>query len=92
MAAGRSDAYFQRKLSPWDVAAGTLLVREAGGRCTTLDGTPHQMDLPDCLATNGRIHEALLEVIRGVDAAQGEHGSDTQSLSEEVLGLTRSEE
>ncbi len=92
VAAGRLDAYFQRKLSPWDVAAGTLLVREAGGRCTTLDGAPHQMDLPDCLATNGFIHGALLRVIRGVDDAHGGHGSDTTSLSEEVLGLTRSEE
>jgi myo-inositol-1(or 4)-monophosphatase len=67
VAAGRLDAYFQAKLNPWDVAAGTLLIREAGGRCTTLTGTPHRMDLPDCLATNGHIHDALLEVIRAAD-------------------------
>jgi len=67
VAAGRLDAYFQAKLNPWDVAAGTLLVREAGGRCTTLNGAPHRMDLPDCLATNGHIHDALLEVIRAAD-------------------------
>jgi myo-inositol-1(or 4)-monophosphatase len=68
VAAGRLDAYFQMKLNPWDVAAGTLLVREAGGRCTTLNGTPHRMNLPDCLATNGHIHDALLDVIQGANA------------------------
>lgn len=92
VAAGRLDAYFQAKLSPWDVAAGALLVREAGGRCTALNGAPHRMDLPDCLATNGRIHEAILKVVKSVDGVPGDHESDTPSRSQEASDLTPSEE
>ena len=64
VAAGWLDAYFHLALKPWDVAAGMLLVAEAGGRCTTLAGEPYRVDLPRCLATNGLIHEELLAVMR----------------------------
>ena len=64
VAAGWLDAYFHPALGPWDVAAGTLLVTESGGRCTTLDGAPYHIRLNDCLATNGSLHQALLALIR----------------------------
>jgi len=64
VAAGWMDAYFHVTLGPWDTAAGMLLVAEAGGRCTTLEGDPYRVDLPGCLATNGLIHEELLAVMR----------------------------
>jgi myo-inositol-1(or 4)-monophosphatase len=64
VAAGWLDAYLNLALRPWDTAAGTLLIAEAGGRCTTAEGEPHQVDLADCLATNGLIHEELLIVMR----------------------------
>ncbi len=57
VAAGRLDAYFNPASKPWDVAAGMLLVAEAGGRCTTLTREPYRVDAPGCLATNGLIHE-----------------------------------
>jgi len=63
VAAGRLDAYFNLALKPWDTAAGALLVIEAGGRCTTLEGGPYRVGSPGCLATNGRVHAGLLAVI-----------------------------
>jgi myo-inositol-1(or 4)-monophosphatase len=60
VAAGWLDAYFNLSLKPWDTAAGTLLVAEAGGRCTTLKGEPFRVESPTCLATNGLIHDQLL--------------------------------
>jgi myo-inositol-1(or 4)-monophosphatase len=56
--------YFHLALHPWDAAAAILLITEAGGRCTTLAGRPYDVGSPDCAATNGRVHEALLEALR----------------------------
>jgi len=60
VAAGWADIYFQFTLSPWDVAAGALLVEEAGGRVTGLQGQPYTLSQPDWLVTNGLVHEAVL--------------------------------
>ncbi|HHX44374.1 MAG TPA: inositol monophosphatase [Chloroflexi bacterium] len=60
IAAGWADIYFQYTLSPWDVAAGALIVEEAGGRVTDLHGRPYRLDEPGWLATNGRVHDAVL--------------------------------
>jgi len=60
VAAGWTDAYVQYTLSPWDVAAGALLVAEAGGRVTDLRGRPARLEQPDWLASNGLVHEAML--------------------------------
>jgi myo-inositol-1(or 4)-monophosphatase len=59
VACGRFDGFWEFDLSPWDVAAGTLLVREAGGAVTRIDGSPSALDAHSILATNGRIHEEL---------------------------------
>ena len=61
VAAGMFDAYFDVHLAPWDVAAGALLIQEAGGQVTTLDGSPWSLGFGGVLATNGRVHRALLE-------------------------------
>jgi myo-inositol-1(or 4)-monophosphatase len=60
VAAGWADAYFQFTLSPWDVAAATLILAEAGGRATDLRGGPPALRKRDWLATNGAIHEHVL--------------------------------
>jgi myo-inositol-1(or 4)-monophosphatase len=60
VAAGRLDGFFELRLKAWDVAAGLLLVREAGGRVTRADGTHAGVFDGDVVATNGRIHEAVL--------------------------------
>jgi myo-inositol-1(or 4)-monophosphatase len=62
VAAGWSDGYFHPALKPWDSAAGILLVEEAGGRCSTINGLPYNIHLPDCVATNGLIHDDLLAI------------------------------
>ncbi|MFQ6100075.1 MAG: inositol monophosphatase family protein [Anaerolineae bacterium] len=67
VAAGWLDAYFHLALKPWDAAAGVLMIAEAGGRCTTLEGEPYRVDLPGCLATNGLIHDELLAAMRASD-------------------------
>ena len=63
VACGRFDGFWELKLKPWDVAAGVLVVREAGGRVTALDGGEHRLMTPDTLATNGRIHQAMIDVL-----------------------------
>ena len=63
VACGRLDGYWEHGLSPWDVCAGLFLVEEAGGRVsTTLGESPTLRDSP-LFASNGRIHEALLDGI-----------------------------
>lgn len=64
LAAGRLDGYWELRVGAWDVAAGSLFVEEAGGRVTNLQGGPLDLDAPSIVATNGRIHEAMLGVLR----------------------------
>ena len=66
VAAGWLDAYVNLAMKPWDTAAGTLIVAEAGGRCTTAEGDPYSVEVPGCLASNGLIHETLLAIKRGL--------------------------
>jgi myo-inositol-1(or 4)-monophosphatase len=63
VAAGRYDGFWELSLGPWDVAAGALLVQEAGGRVTGIDGAPLDLDRPTLIASNGRIHDALLATL-----------------------------
>jgi myo-inositol-1(or 4)-monophosphatase len=53
VACGRIDLYWSSSLKPWDMAAGALIVREAGGRVTRLDNTPFSLEEPEILASNG---------------------------------------
>jgi myo-inositol-1(or 4)-monophosphatase len=69
LAAGRFDGYWELRLGPWDVAAGGLMVEEAGGRLTGLTGEPLELDNPRIVASNGRIHETMLAVLREVRGA-----------------------
>ena len=64
VAAGRTDIYFERNLKPWDMAAGILLVEEAGGKVTTYDGqTPDVLHNEHIIATNGLVHEDTARII-----------------------------
>ena len=64
VAAGRMDGFWEADLKPWDIAGGALVVAEAGGRVTTLSGAPFTSRAGSVLATNARIHDAMLDVIR----------------------------
>ena len=68
VAAGRFDGFWEQSLKPWDVAAGALIAEEAGGRITGMDGTPFDPAAAHLVASNGRIHEAMLQVIAGTKA------------------------
>jgi len=60
---GRFDAFWERDLQPWDVAAGTLIVREAGGTVTQMDGSEPHLESGSILATNGRVHDEMRELL-----------------------------
>ena len=64
VACGRLEGFWEEKLHPWDVAAGILIVREAGGECTDFSGQPSSPYDTSILATNGHIHQAMLEVLQ----------------------------
>jgi myo-inositol-1(or 4)-monophosphatase len=64
VAAARLDGFYDRHLKPWDLAAGALIVEEAGGRVTQLDGGRFSCYPGDVLASNGRVHDAMERIIR----------------------------
>jgi len=63
VAAGRLDGYWEAKLKPWDVAAGHLLVREAGGKVTGFESEPYSVYSHRILASNGLIHDEMVAVL-----------------------------
>jgi myo-inositol-1(or 4)-monophosphatase len=63
VAAGRFDAFWEQHLRPWDMAAGSLVVEEAGGRMSAMDGAPFDVWHGDMLASNGALHDTLLATI-----------------------------
>ena len=65
VAAGRLDAYWERQAHPWDVAAGVLLVREAGGRVTGGAGQAFDVNEPSVVASNGRVHDRVVAHLNG---------------------------
>jgi myo-inositol-1(or 4)-monophosphatase len=69
VAAGRLDGYWEFHIKPWDVGAGALIAREAGGRATTADGAENFLGVPSIVASNGLIHDQMLRVLREGDSA-----------------------
>lgn len=64
VASGQFGAYFEYQLSPWDFAAGRLFLEEAGGKITTCRGEPLPLAKTSVLASNGPLHESVLEIVR----------------------------
>jgi len=69
VAAGRADGFWEYGLKPWDMAAGVLIVQEAGGRVTDAYGAPWTAASSSICAANPTLHAAMLDVIRGIDLA-----------------------
>jgi myo-inositol-1(or 4)-monophosphatase len=65
VACGRYDAYYERNLKPWDVAAGILFVTEAGGTVTTIEADGDPKTGSSILSTNTELHPALRKVLLG---------------------------
>jgi myo-inositol-1(or 4)-monophosphatase len=64
VAAGRFDAYWERGLSAWDIAAGVIIVREAGGFVTDIEGNERTIENGDVLAGNEWMHQQVLDLLR----------------------------
>ena len=71
VASGRYDGFWEFNLNPWDTAAGVLIVEEAGGKVTRFDGSPFELNSRETLASNGLLHEALLEEFREIFSGRG---------------------
>ena len=65
VAAGWIDTYFHLSLKPWDIAAASVIIQEAGGAVSDIAGLPWQPDSENCLASNGLIHKAMLNLLTG---------------------------
>ncbi len=63
VAAGRFDGFWELKLRPWDIAAASLLIEEAGGRVTGLAGRPWRLPVRDIVASNSLVHDEMLAVL-----------------------------
>ena len=64
VACGRFDGYWELKLKPWDSAAGSLLVEEAGGSITKYDGSRYEPEYPEIVASNGILHQKILDALQ----------------------------
>ena len=63
VAAGRFDGFWEEGLKPWDVAAGALIIEEAGGRISNYLGEPLNIYTPPVVASNGRVHDEMMRVL-----------------------------
>ena len=68
VACGRFDGFWELTLHPWDIAAGWLIVEEAGGMVTRLDGSKMIMNSPDIVASNGILHDGICKTLNKVDS------------------------
>ena len=64
VAYGKVDGYWEFDIQPWDISAGTLIVQEAGGKVTKMDGNIYSIHNPQILATNGKIHSEMLTITK----------------------------
>eukprot|EP00957_Ditylum_brightwellii_P191368 14570594-Ditylum_brightwellii.AAC.1 len=76
IAAGRLTAHFGYDLSSWDLCAGALLIKEAGGLVTDLDGSPYVLETRNMLCSNGRVHDEILDILREADAVSFERSTE----------------
>lgn len=65
LASGRIDGFWELKLHPWDTAAASLILKNAGGRISRIDGRPFSIYDNDLLASNGHVHRAMMTVLNG---------------------------
>ena len=64
IAAGRFEARIEAFIGPWDIAAGHIILKQAGGRMTDFSGNPDPLDAREVFASNGRVHEEILQLLK----------------------------
>ena len=67
-AAGRFDAFWEVQLNPWDMAAGVVILQEAGGKVTHYNNVPFELETSSIVASNGHIHDELVRVLQDVES------------------------
>lgn len=82
VAAGRFDGFWELNLQPWDMAAGALMVLEAGGTISDPSGKPYRVDGHDIVASNGHLHTAMLDVLA---MGRNGHGAGKPNIETEQL-------
>ncbi|MGG1517588.1 inositol monophosphatase family protein [Paenibacillus oryzisoli] len=70
VATGRLSGFWEIGLNPWDIAAGALLIQESGGRVSDSDGTPYHLGVRNVIATNGHIHDELIQELANAGASR----------------------
>jgi myo-inositol-1(or 4)-monophosphatase len=78
IACGRLTAHFGYDLSSWDLASGALLIQEAGGCVTGLDGSPYTLETRSMLCSNGKVHDEILNALKEADAIWSAGGTLTR--------------
>lgn len=78
VAAGRMDGFWEQALKPWDVMGGSLIVEQAGGRVTGMDGSSWSAHAGHVVASNGHVHDEMLDVIRRA-SQEGDSNAGTSS-------------
>ena len=74
VASGRLDVFWEQGLKPWDIAAGVVMIREAGGLVTRFDGSPLDISDGEILATNAALHDPARAVLREARSRAGQAG------------------
>jgi len=86
VACGRFDGYWERGLSPWDIAAGIILVQEAGGQVSAYDGSAIQLDSGRIVATNNCIHQTLCNVlVKTTPLKPGSNPATSEDIDDSTL-------
>jgi myo-inositol-1(or 4)-monophosphatase len=88
-ACGRLDAFWEFGLNPWDMAAGTLLVEEAGGKVGDMKGGPLDLYGPDLLVDNGHVHGEIVKLFGEIFAGRYQFQMPGLPMREEQLGVNR---
>lgn len=83
VACGRADAFWEWRLHPWDTAAGSLLVEEAGGMMSDFSGEPFDVTGEQTLASNSALHSQMIEVLQTVLAVDQSEGKSVQAAYRE---------
>src|SRR5208282_499297 len=89
VACGRMDGFWEFGLKPWDVAAGSLLIQEAGGKVTNMDGTPLGLSSGRIVATNRRLHRPLMDLIAQTWAEAERRQDETIPVAAEIPELPK---